>query len=63
MYAIIQTRLDICFAIIILSRYNYNLNSKYIAIIKRVIRYLKGILNYNIIYKTIINLISYINAD
>lgn len=36
MYAMIQTRPDICYAVTILSRYNYNLNPKYIAVVKRV---------------------------
>ena len=48
---------------IMLSRYNQNLNFKYIAIIKRVFRYLKETLNYNIIYKTINDLINYMNVN
>ena len=47
----------------ILSRYNYNLNFKHLAAVKRVIRYLKETLNYDIIYKTAIGLIRYTNAD
>lgn len=48
----IQTRPDICFAVTILSRYNHNPNPKHVAAVKRVIRYLKGTLNYGITYGT-----------
>lgn len=59
----IQTRPDICFAVTILSRYNHNPNSKYIAAVKRVIRYLKGILTYGITYKTANALEGYTDTD
>ena len=47
-YLIIQIRPNIYYAITILSRYNHNSNIKYIATIKRVLRYLKETLNYRI---------------
>ena len=59
----IQTRPDIYFTITILSRYNQNPNPKYIAAAKQVIRYLKGILDYKIIYETFNNLVDYTNAN
>ena len=63
MYSIIQTRPNICYAITILSRYNYNPNAKYITAVKRVIRYLKGIIDYGIIYGTDSALTGYTDAD
>ena len=63
MYPMIQTRPDICYTVTILSRYNYNPNAKYIAIVKRVIRYLKGTLNYGITYGTNSSLTGYTDAD
>ena len=56
MYLKIQIRLDIYYIVTILSRYNYNSNIKYIVAIKRVLRYLKEILNYKIIYEIVNNL-------
>ena len=62
-YSMIQIRSDICYAITILSRYNYNLNIKYIAIIKRVIRYIKRIINYSILYSSDSELRDYIDTN
>lgn len=45
MYAIIQTRPNICYAVTVLSRYNGNPNA-----IRRVLRYPKGTINYGITY-------------
>ena len=59
MYPIIQTRPYICYAVTMLSRYNHNLNAKYIAAVKRVLRYLKDTLNYEITYGTTDSLIEY----
>ena len=63
MYSMIQIRSNIYYAITILSRYNYNLNIKYIAIVKRVIRYIKKIINYNIIYNSNSELRNYIDTN
>ena len=63
MYPMIQTRPDICFAVTILSRYNQNPNPKHIAAAKRVIRYLKGTLDYGITYGTSNGLVGYTDAD
>ena len=63
MYPMIQTRPDICYAVTILSRYNHNPNAKHIAAVKRVIRYLKGTLNYGITYGTDSTLTGYTDAD
>ena len=62
-YFIIQTRPDICFVVIILSRYNQNSNFKYIAAVKRVLRYLKETIDYEIMYKTVNGLKGFIDAD
>ena len=63
MYAMIQTRPDICFAVTILSRYNHNPNFKHLAAVKRVIRYLKKTLDYDITYRTAIDLVKYTDTD
>lgn len=56
MYPMIQIRPDISYAVTILSRYNHNSNAKHIAAVKRVLRYLKGTLDYDITYETVNNL-------
>ncbi len=56
-------RLDICFIIIILSRYNQNLNFKHIAAVKRVLHYLKETFDYNIIYDIVNGLKGFTDAD
>ena len=63
MYAMVQTRPDICYIVSVLSRYNNNPNSKHIAAAKRVIRYLKGTLDYGITYGTETGLVSYTDTD
>ena len=63
MYSMIQTRSNICFAVTILSRFNQNLNFKYYAAVKRIIRYLKDILYYEIIYDLDNDLEGYIDAN
>lgn len=63
MYPMIQTRPDICYAVTILSRYNHNPNAKHIAAVKRVLRYLKGTLDYGITYGTANGLEGYTDAD
>ena len=63
MYIMIQTRPDICFPVTILSRFNRNPNAKHISAIKRVLRYLKGTLDYKITYKKGNGLVGYTDAD
>lgn len=63
MYAMVQTRPDICYAVTILSRYNTNPNAKHIAAIKRVLRYLRGTIDHGIIYGTASGLEGYTDAD
>ena len=63
MYPMIQTRPDICHAVTMLSRYNHNPNAKHVAAVKRVIRYLKGTINYGITYGTDSTLTGYTDAD
>jgi len=50
MYPIVQTRPDIYFAVIVLSRFNQNPNTKYLTTAKRVLRYLRGTLEYSLTY-------------
>ena len=62
-YVMIQTRSDICFVIIILSRYNQNSNFKHIAAVKRVLRYLKDTIDHDIIYEIVNDLERFIDAN
>ena len=59
----IQIRPDIYFAISILSRFNHNLNAKHLVAVKRVLRYLKGTIDYGIIYGTNSDLRGYTDAN
>ena len=63
MYPMIQTRPDICYAITMLSRFNQNPNATHIQAAKRVIRYLKGSLNYGLFYGATNDLVGYTDAD
>lgn len=63
MYPMVQTRADICFAVTILSRFNQNPNAKHYSAAKRVLRYLKGTLDYGITYGIDDDLIGYTDAD
>ena len=67
LYAALLTRLDIVYTTNTLGRYILNLGLEYIKAIKRVFRYLKGSLDYSIIYrgdtKTSSYITEYINAD
>jgi len=49
-YPIVQTRPDIYFTVIVLSRFNQNPNTKHLTIAKRVLRYLRGTLEYSLTY-------------
>ena len=62
-YAMIIIRFDLKFAFSILSRYCFNLNSIYMKVTIRFLRYIKEILHYNIRYENKKNLINYINAN
>ena len=62
-YFMIQIHFDIYFIVIILSHYNQNLNIKHYAVVKRVIRYLKNIMNHEIIYEMIDELKDYTNVN
>jgi len=50
MYPMVQTRPDIYFAVIVLSRFNQNPNAKHLTAAKRVLRYLRGTLEYGLTY-------------
>lgn len=63
MYAIIETRLNIVFAIIVLSRFDINSNKQHLIIAKYIFRYLRNILNIEIIYKDNDVLVDYIDID
>ena len=63
MYLMIQTRPNICYEMIMLSRYNQNPNVTHIQVVKRVIRYLKETLDYNIFYNTFDGLVDFTNTN
>jgi len=63
MYAIIETRLDIAYAMLVLSKFCNNSNKIHEIATKYVLRYLKGILHIEITYKGNDQLINYIDVD
>ena len=60
-----HTRLNIAFAVATLSKYNSNSSEKHCNYVKRVFRYLKNILDYDIIFtvKESVDLINYSDSD
>jgi hypothetical protein len=63
MYVITIIRLNLGFALLVLSRYCFNSNSTHIYAITRVLRYVKETLHYDIHYERNKNLIDYTNVD
>ena len=63
MYVMIKTRLDVAYAISILSRFETNSNKTHLIATKYVLRYLKEILHMRIIYEENDVLIDYIDID
>lgn len=66
MYAMLCTRPDLCFAVNLLSRYQNKNNKELWQNLKRVLRYVKGTLNYKLIYKRDVfeNLLTgYVDSD
>ena len=65
MYAMMCTRLDICYTVRLYSRYQLNPGQKHWMEVKRVLRYLKRISDYMLCYqgKKDLRLIDYSDAD
>ena len=64
MYAMLCTRLDICYAIELVSRYQSNPGQKHWQAVKRILRYLKGTLDYSLQYQgSDMSLVGYSDAD
>ena len=65
MYAMMCTRPDICYVVGLVSRYQLNLGQKYRMVVKRIMRYLKGTLDYMLCYqgKKDLQLIGHFDAD
>ena len=63
MYVMMKTRLDIAYAVSILSRFETNSNKTHLIVAKHVLRYLKETLHMKIIYEENDVLIDYINVD
>ena len=64
MYAMMCTRLDICYVVGLVSRFQYNLALKHWMIIKRILRYLKGTSDYVMCYQgKDLRLAGYTDAD
>jgi hypothetical protein len=51
MYAMLGSRPDIAFAVSIVSRFASNPTAEHITAVKRILRYLKGTLNYQLTYR------------
>lgn len=52
MYAMLYTRLDICFAIYMVSRYQSNPGSKHWKIIKHILKYFKRMRDYMLVFQS-----------
>ena len=65
MYAMMCTRPDICYAVGLISRFQSNPGQKHWMAVKRILRYLKGTLDYMLCYqgKKDLRLIGYSDAD
>ena len=64
MYAMMCTHLDICFAVGLVSRYQSNPGREHWKAIKRIMRYLKGTMDYCLVYQgSELRLVGYSNAD
>lgn len=65
MYAAQISRPDVCFAVSVLSRYNNNYGRAHWAAVKRVFRYLKGTIDYKLIFSSKQNdeMVGYCDAD
>jgi len=63
MYVMMKIRLDIAYAMFVLSRFDVNSNKTHFVTTKYVLRYLKGTLNMSIIYDDNDALIGYIDAN
>ena len=65
MYAMMYTRLDICYAVGLVSRYQSNSDQKHWMVVKRILRYLKRTSDYMLCYqgKKDLRLIGYSNVD
>ena len=64
MYLMLGTRPELAFAISVVSRYSANPTDAHVSTIKRIFRYLKGILNYELIFRGSTSpLVGYTNID
>ena len=63
MYTIVETRLDIVYIVLKVSRFASNPTKNHFGAAKRILRYLKGIVHYRIIYSKDSRLIGYSNID
>ena len=64
MYAMMCTRLDICYVVGLASRFKFNLGIKHWMAMKRILRYLKGTIDYVLFYQgRDLRLIGYTNAN
>ena len=64
MYAMMCTRPDICYAVGLVSRYQSNPGKKHWMAVKRILRYLKGTMDYSLCYQgSDLRLTGYTDAD
>ena len=63
-YVMLDTRLDLAFAIFVISKYAFNLIDTHWKVVKRIFRYIRKILNLRLIFvESLISLADYSNAD
>ena len=64
MYVMLDTRLDLAFAVFVISRYAFNLIDTHWKVVKRIFRYIREILNLRLIFvDSLISLADYSDAD
>ncbi len=64
MYAILETRPDLAYAVFVVSRYAFRPNNSHWQAVKRIFRYIKGTLNLELIFKgPLESLAGYTDAD
>ena len=64
MYAMMCTCLDICFGVGLVSRYQSNPGREHGKVVKRILRYLKGTMDYCLVYQgSELSLVGYSDVD
>lgn len=64
MYAIMCTHPNICYVVRLVSRYQSNSSPNHLKVVKRILRYLKGTIDYMLCYQSLyFHIVGYTNID